>query len=217
MNSSAARAAQLYTAAREYVAVAGLEHEIRWQRDLKLEEFTETDLLREGAWVILCSGFREASVRGVFNYLSLCFFDFEDASKIASAGATCTNAARVGFKNLLKLRAIVRMAEQIVTIGFDRFKERVLSDPVSELQVIPFIGPITAVHLAKNLGLDSAKPDRHLLRASLALGYSSPLALCDSLSQMFNEQVNVVDLILWRYLADNPNKRATWGDSKSFR
>jgi hypothetical protein len=204
MRNSQSSAARLFSAACEYISAAGLEGEIAWQRNVQLLHFSESDLLREGAWVILCSGFREATVRRVFDYLSLCFFDWESASKIASSRAICLSSASAGFSNMQKLNAIVRLAEMVVLGGFEKMKEQILANPIAELQVIPFIGPTTAWHLAKNLGFDSAKPDRHLVRAAAALGFGSPLALCESVSQMFNEQVKVVDLILWRYLADNP-------------
>jgi hypothetical protein len=204
MPNNQSSAARLFTAACEYMSAAGLEGEITWQRNVQLQQFSESDLLREGAWVILCSGFREATVRRIFDHLSLCFFDWESASKIAANSAICLSAARAGFRNKQKLNAIVRLAELVILGGFEKMKEQILANPIAELQAIPFIGPTTAWHLAKNLGLDSAKPDRHLVRAAAALGFGSPSALCESVSQMFNEQVKVVDLILWRYLSDNP-------------
>jgi hypothetical protein len=213
MKSSHSEAARLFTAACEYMSIAGLEEEITWQRNLQLEKFSEADLLREGAWVILCSGFREATVRRVFDHLSLCFFDWESAFEISTNATTCMSAARGSFRNEQKLSAIVHLAELVNLSGFEKLKERILVNPIDELQIIPFIGPTTAWHLAKNLGLDSSKPDRHLLRAASALGFGSPFALCDTVSKMFNEQVRVVDLILWRYLADNPSLRVAWSGS----
>ena len=55
-------ALRFYEAARNYVRVAGLEPELEWQRNLMPDSFTEPDLLREAAWVVLCSGFRESIV-----------------------------------------------------------------------------------------------------------------------------------------------------------
>ena len=35
---------------------------------------------------------------------------------------------------------------------------------IEYLETLPWIGPITKYHLARNLGIDCAKPDRHLTR-----------------------------------------------------
>jgi len=44
------------------------------------------------------------------------------------------------------------------------------------LQQLPFIGPVTAFHLAKNLGIEAVKPDRHLCRLSKLLGRTGYVA-----------------------------------------
>ena len=67
------------------------------------------------------------------------------------------------------------------------------------LESFPFIGPITKFHLAKNIGIDVAKPDRHLSRISKMLGFASVQELCESISQRIDEKVSVVDLVIWRY------------------
>jgi len=57
-------------------------------------------------------------------------------------------------------------------MGFDVYKRAVLQDPVPTLRSFPYIGGVTAFHLAKNLGADLAKPDRHLSRLAAAQGFS---------------------------------------------
>lgn len=51
------QALSLYKTAHEEV-LAGFANEITWQRQRAGYQFTERDLLRETAWVILCSGFQ---------------------------------------------------------------------------------------------------------------------------------------------------------------
>ena len=53
------RALNIFNDASDYVVQAGLLAEVEWQRCIQFNDFSETDLLREAAWVILCSGFRE--------------------------------------------------------------------------------------------------------------------------------------------------------------
>jgi hypothetical protein len=198
------RAFQIFERASEYVATAGLVNEIRWQRQSSLESFTESEFLRESAWVIMCSGFRESVVRRLFDQLSLCFCDWESASSIARNSTVCKWSASAVFGNGRKLDAIASVSQTISRAGFVRFKRSVLTDPISQLQKLSYIGPVTAWHLAKNLGMDVAKPDRHLLRVSTLLGFKDVLTFCSEIAAKFNEETKVVDLIVWRYLADNP-------------
>ena len=187
-----------------YVETAGLTSEVIWQEGSEFDGFSESELLREYAWVALCSGFKESVVRRVFNHVSLCFCDWESADDIVSAGEICWSTASALFANRAKLRGIYDGILLIHSKGFTAFKEEVLADPTRQLQSLPYIGPITSRHLAKNLGLNIAKPDRHLVRLSEAFGFSDADHLCRELAESTGRKIKVVDLIVWRYLADNP-------------
>ncbi len=204
MNNCLASAQAVFELACDYTRSGGFAAEVDWQRNTNFAEFSETQLLREASWVILCSGFREAIVRRIFDHISLCFFDWESAAEIFEYREICVRAARDSLRNEPKLNAIVACAERIVSEGFEGVKGAVLRNPIRELQRFPFIGPVTAWHLAKNLGLDVAKPDRHLARLAMRCGYSSAGALCEDLATRNREPIKAVDLILWRFLADNP-------------
>ena len=194
-------AQQVYDHACEYMRARSLESEVLWQRNANFADFSEQQLLTESAWVILCSGFREATVRRTFDHICLSFCDFESAEIICREKSICVKAARASINNPAKLKAICACAELVCSWGFAAYKQKVSEDPVAHLQMIPFIGPVTVWHLAKNLGLDVAKPDRHMIRLASRLGFVSAAALCEELAYRNNEQVKVVDLILWRYLA----------------
>lgn len=206
MGSNLTAAVRFFSDASDYVQSAGLSAEVAWQRKTDFSSFTEYELLREHAWVTLCSGFRESVVRRLFDKIALCFCDWESAESIVSAGDVCCETAASSFGNRLKLNAIFATAKYINRIGFIEFKRAVLADPINELQKLSFIGPITSWHLAKNLGLDVVKPDRHLIRLAESLGFRSVRHLCGELAAATGEQAKVVDLIVWRYIADNPNK-----------
>ena len=62
---------------------------------------------------------------------------------------------------------------------------------------------VTCWHLAKNLGFQVAKPDRHLIRISKKAGFATPNDLCAAVAEVTGEPINVVDLVLWRYAALN--------------
>lgn len=195
-------ATAIYESASDFMAKAGFRAEMEWQRDIRFSEFSESDLLRETAWVILCSGFRERVVRSVFDYISLCFCDWESAEAIVRSDPACRLAALASFGNRSKIDAIVDTAYYVRDVGFDRFKTNVLADPLIELRRLPYIGPVTVFHLAKNLGMDVAKPDRHLARLAVQLGFGSADHLCRELARLTGEQLKVVDLVIWRYLAE---------------
>ena len=74
-------------------------------------------------------------------------------------------------------------------------------DPVAALEALPWIGAVTALHLAKNLGADVAKPDVHMER--LARAESTTTAeLCARLSRETGYRAATIDTILWRACAD---------------
>lgn len=195
-------ALRLYARATDYVTVAGFENEISWQRNSNFTSITEPVLLREAAWVILCSGFRESLVRRIFDHISLCFCDWDSAAAIVHAYPACHLAAQASFRGTAKLSAIVETARQIEAVGFDALKMSILADPISTLRQFPYIGPITVWHLVKNLGSDVVKPDRHLMRVSKHFGFGGPTEFCAAIADMSGEPLKVVDLVVWRYLAD---------------
>ena len=179
-----------------------LKAEVDWQRRATLDSFCESDLLREAAWVILCGGFRESVVRRKFNYISLCFCDWESAELIAISAPACRAGALAAIGNVRKIDAIVGVARRVNDWGFACFKSEIIRNPIASLRRLPFIGPITAWHLAKNLGFEVAKPDRHLARLSRFLEFTDANELCDAIAQSVCQGINVVDLVLWRYAAD---------------
>lgn len=173
---------------------------MRWQAQSDLCEFTESDLLREAAWVILCSGFREAYVRSCFSFVSLCFCEWESAALICENADLCRVTALSRFGNARKIEAIINTAKYVRETGFNIYKMAVLQDPITSLRCLPYIGVITAFHLAKNLGANVAKPDRHLSRFAAVQGFHNAHALCSAVAQATGDAQNVVDVVLWRYL-----------------
>ena len=58
---------------------------------------------------------------------------------------------------------------------------------------------MTAYHLAKNIGLPVAKPNRHLIRIAQMEKYSDVQTLCGDISKLSGDSIPVVDIVLWRY------------------
>jgi hypothetical protein len=101
--------------------------------------------------------------------------------------------------------AITDVAKFILHTGFSNYKSQITRNPINTLQKLPYIGPITALHLAKNIGFNTSKPDRHLERLRKYFSFKDTNSLCKLLSKETGHDINLVDLILWRYLADNGN------------
>lgn len=73
-------------------------------------------------------------------------------------------------------------------------------DKLAFCRALPWIGTTTQYHLAKNFGVDVAKPDVHLQRLGDLYG-KSPHDLCRELAHAVGLRVATIDLILWRACA----------------
>lgn len=75
------------------------------------------------------------------------------------------------------------------------------NDKVNVLEELPWIGPVTKHHLAKNLGADTAKPDVHLERLARR-DRTTTQTLCRRLARQTGYRVATIDTILWRACAN---------------
>jgi hypothetical protein len=197
-------AIDFYLLAKSVVLGEGFGHELTWQDGIRFKEITETIFLREAAWVVLSSGMRETVIRNKFKSFSSAFHDWTSAQQIRIYAPLCKkNALRV-FGHAGKVDSIIRIACEVDLVGFERFKTKVSEQGISFLRSLPYIGPTTCYHLAKNLGLDVVKPDMHLLRIASLMGYENPAAFCEAISSSVGDRVSVVDLVVWRYATLNP-------------
>lgn len=72
-------------------------------------------------------------------------------------------------------------------------------EKIEYLESRPFIGKATKYHLARNLGLDYAKPDVHLKRLTKKFNFETANDLCKFISEKTGDRIGVVDVVLWRY------------------
>lgn len=192
-----------YSDAKRWITNSPYAAEIEWQRSVSQHKFSETRFLREYAWVVLNSGFRESVVRRYFDYISLCFCDWESAEDIVKNEIACITAAESVFKNRRKLNAIATTAKYVHTYGFSQLRRNFSNNPINALIGLPFIGNTTVWHLAKNLGANVAKPDRHLMRLAMSFGYHDVGHMCRDIEDEIGDCVAVADLVLWRHEAQH--------------
>jgi len=193
-----------YLTARETVIRSGYAAEIDWQESRCITSLTESEFIKEAAWVVLSSGMREAVIQRVFWKISPLFLNWISAKAIAQNRRVCEANALKIFNNPRKICAIGSICEKVAQIGFERFKLIIQAKGVDFLQELDYIGPITKFHLAKNIGLDVVKPDRHLVRLAKATNFGDPKDLCQTISDITGDRVSVIDIVLWRFATLNP-------------
>lgn len=191
--------AKAYYIAKSVVIQEGFAPEIDWQYQVSLDTLDESTFLCEAAWVILNSGMRERVISRKFPDISKAFFNWQCSRIIVSHADNCRAKALRHFNHVAKIEAIVNIATHVNILGFKKVTELISEDGVAYLKQFPYIGPATSLHLAKNIGLPLAKPDRHLRRIATGLGYENVQDLCSDISFITGEPVPVVDLVVWRY------------------
>jgi hypothetical protein len=106
--------------------------------------------------------------------------------------------ANSAFGHVGKVSAIDRIWEERESL-FAAFLGT--DDQLGFLRSMPWIGPVTARHLAKNLGGDHAKPDVHLQRLARR-SHTTVERLCARLARQSGYRAATIDTILWRACAD---------------
>jgi hypothetical protein len=69
------------------------------------------------------------------------------------------------------------------------------------IRTLPWMGgEALGYHLARNIGIDAVKPDRHLKRFAEQFGFKTPLGLCQHIQSEIggSEKLGLIDLVLWR-------------------
>lgn len=164
------------------ICEAGYEGDIQWSETVG-PPVNADEFAREAIFVICNSGMRFTVAQGIFDRVMPAL----KAGK--SAGA--------GFGHPKKVEAI-----DYIWRNRERLFKAFTADPdkLAYCATLPHIGPITKYHLAKNFGVDVAKPDIHLQRLADREG-TTPQALCERLAAETGYRASTVDLILWRACA----------------
>lgn len=191
------RLVRAYLTAKRHVLDGGYGDEIAWQFDAGAGPLTAARFTEEAAWVVLSAGMRESVVRSVFPRLAAACAEFDPAWIVAHRGDVRPACLAV-FGHDAKIEAILDIAATANTLGDNGVRDN-LQDPESFLTSLPYVGPVTWRHLAKNLGAAVAKADRHLVRLAAAAGRDSVDVMCEEIAQWLGEPVAVVDIVLWRW------------------
>lgn len=169
----------VYLDLRARVEKAGFGPDIEWAQTVK-EPVLPVAFFSEYAWVLLNSGMREQVARIIW----------ERVRAALDAEQPVFSVFRHPGKAAAIQEAWERRAERFVAF-------QAAADKMEFLRVLPWIGPITVFHLAKNCGIDCAKPDRHLERIAGASG-ATVEELCAGLARETGDRVATVDYVIWR-------------------
>jgi len=199
--------ASIYLNAKQAVVQAGFLSEIDWQGRVRAEDLTESQFLREAAWTVLSAGMNESIIRKHFPAITDAFMGWSSAVEIADTREVCRRRALAVFRHRAKINAIIAIAQKVAALSIDWIRHQVLCYGVHYLRRFPFIGPVTSFHLAKNIGLPVAKPDRHLVTIARLLGAGSVQTMCESIAEETCDPVPVIDVVFWRYARENRGYR----------
>jgi hypothetical protein len=172
----------VYLGVRDRLAVLGYRDDYEWAQGVK-PPATALELAVEHAWVVVNSGMRNTVAQTIWRRLRPALLEGRSA---ATAFRHTGKAA--GIDDVWRKRDELLVA----------FREA--ENKVAWCETLPWIGGITKYHLAKNLGVDCAKPDRWLVRLADLEGVSVD-ALCRRLADESGDRVGTVDVVLWRACA----------------
>ena len=188
---------EFFKKAEQFVRNNGFDQEIDWcDRRPSFDLCDEQRFLHEYAWVVFNSGMRNRVVAAKWNALKEAFEFFHRERIIQNQATVMKNALRV-FGNYKKVAAVIDVATDHLSKWLE-FHDDIRNDTLATLDALPFIGPVTKYHLARNLGFDYIKPDRHLIRLSAQFNMT-PFVLCEKIHQATGRRLGTVDVILWRY------------------
>lgn len=157
----------------------GYEDEIDWSENLQPCSDSEV-FCQEYIWVVLNSGMKNQIARKIYERIKTALSQSRPISSV--------------FKHKGKAEAILNMTlvkDELFTMY------QGAEDKLIFLESLSYIGEVTKYHLAKNLGVDTAKPDRHLVRIAKQFNMTC-FELCEKLSKEMGLRIATIDVVLWR-------------------
>ncbi|VVB91810.1 Uncharacterised protein [uncultured archaeon] len=167
---------KFYNNAKQKVIDAGYGNEIERYWQISFENIDSEQFLRNYVWVVLNAGMKWEIAKRIFeNYPNI---------KINHRGK----------------KAAIDLAVRKHQVWLDILRSiKSDEDKIEYLKSLPYIGSISCHHLARNIGIDTVKDDRHLRRVADQFGYSTPIDMCKEIQKGTNERLGVIDIVLWRY------------------
>lgn len=179
-----------YLDLKQFVINQGYSHDIDFY-DVEKADIDEEVFVLEAIWAICNSGMKNQIAEKIYKKILQSIIDgkpiaeaFGHKGKVKAIQYIIDNKQKLyrGYLSVWTLEAHYRSS---------------VDTRLDYLETLPWIGPITKYHLAKNLGIDCVKPDRHLER--IAKEYdTNPHDLCKNISDIIGDKLSVVDYVIWR-------------------
>lgn len=161
------------------IRAAGFASVIEWSEKIPAPE--DADEFASEAIYVICNSGMKASVARPIYQRCLNALEAAESSKSAFGHPGKTAAIDTIWARRKELFAAFQAAE----------------DKLAFCASLPFVGPITSHHLAKNYGVNTVKADVHLDRLAEA-ECRSVQDMCQRLAQQTGYRVATIDSILWR-------------------
>jgi len=164
------------------VIAAGHGDDIEWAENLKPPANAD-DFAAEIIFVICNSGMKHTVARRIYDRVM--------------EGMRMGQVVQASFKHPGKCAAIA----EIWRLRRSMFRRYCSAhDKLAFIEGLPWIGKITKYHVAKNFGLQYAKPDVHLTRLAKTFN-TTPQAMCEVIAKRAGYKIATVDTLLWRAAA----------------
>ena len=122
--------------------------------------------------------------------------EFDAAYEVVAKVCRNEKKARAVHSTAKRMMDSLMEVEESSYEWWPKFRQDHLSSP-ELLQDLPFIGPVTRYHLARNIGLlECVKPDLHLVRMADHWGYPDCISMCEDV-RPDGMPLGIVDLIFW--------------------
>lgn len=161
------------------------QYDIDWSENVAALPETAEGFAADAIFVICNSGMKHTVARKIY----------EDVIQALCVGGKASDA--FGHKGkCAAMDAIWRDRDKL----YAEFMALPEGERVEWLGGLPWVGPITKYHLAKNFGVDCVKPDVHLSRLAAALE-TTPDDLCAEIGKRTGLKKRTIDLLIWRACA----------------
>lgn len=171
---------------------------------VKFGDVGPDEFFQEYVWVVHATGFSAKAVGKFMPRLMKAYGSWEDLGgeefdrAFERVREACNNPAkaRAVWRTSGGMREELRPWDPGLGLRWERYRDSKLSSP-DLLKELPYVGPVTCFHLARNIGLlECVKPDLHLVRMAEHWGYGDCVSMCEDLRPE-GMPLGIVDLILW--------------------
>ena len=173
--------------------------------ETNIENVSKWKFFVEYVFAVLVAGFKVATINQRWNRIRDALWGFNFVKIYMNSDLARKRLLRA-FGNKRKADAIIKGAIRITDLDWDDFKKEIVKD-INVLDDLPGIGPVSVYQIARNLGYDTIKPDRHIKRVADYFGLN-PFEMCKTIAEATHQPAHYVDTVFW--VAGSRGKLSEW-------